>query len=340
MNKISFHTNHQWLLVTIGLSFLGLSTMIAILPAYRVQENNPPLSTASQLSPTELRGKMIYISEGCQACHTQQVRSNAIDQPWGERPSIPADFASNTRMNVWRNTASVLGSERTGPDLTNIGNRQPGDLWHLLHLYNPRSVVKESIMPAYPWLFKEVEQVDFGQRVLNIPEGYAPANGKQVVTTPQVEDLVAYLIALKQAPVPKYVDTEFDAYEWQKVQEKTPEQRAVEVLQLDGAKLYAANCKVCHQDQGQGIKGAFPALAGSEYANEQDPTRMITTVLYGLDRENEYGVMLAFNNTLSDEEIAAILTFERNSWGNNAPEVSAEQVKEIRDQGQPKEWPL
>ncbi len=339
MNKVSFHTNHRWLLVTIGLSFLGLSTLIAIIPAYRVQENNPPLPAARPLSQAELRGKMVYISEGCQACHTQQVRSNAIDQPWGERPSIPADFASNTRMNFWRNTASVLGSERTGPDLTNIGNRQPGDLWHLLHLYNPRSVVKESIMPAYPWLFKEVDYVDHGQRAINIPEAYAPTDGKKVITTSQVEDLVAYLIALKQAPVPGYVDTDFDAYDWQKVKSKDPEKR-VEVLQLDGARLYAANCKVCHQDQGQGIKGAFPALAGSEFANEEDPTRMITTVLYGLDRDNEYGVMLAFNKTLSDEEIAAILTFERSNWGNDAPEVSANQVKAIRNQGQPNDWPL
>lgn len=340
MKKLSFHTNHQLLLITIGLSFLGLSTVIAILPAYQVQENNPPLPQAKQLNQAELRGKMVYISEGCQACHTQQVRSNAIDQPWGERPAIPADFANNTRMNFWRNTASVLGSERTGPDLTNIGERQPGDLWHLLHLYNPRSVVKESIMPAYPWLFREVDKVEYGQREINVPEDYAPENGKKVITTQKVDDLVDYLISLKQAPVPKYVKTEFDAYKWQKVKTQDPQQKAKEVLQLDGAMLYKANCKVCHQDRGQGIAGAFPPLAGSEYANDDDPSRMITTVLYGLDRDNEYEVMLAFSNTLTDEEIAAILTFERSNWGNDAPEVTAEQVKEIRDQGQPNDWPL
>lgn len=340
MKKLSFHTNHQLLLATIGLSFLGLSTVIAILPAYQVQEINPPLPRAKPLNQSELRGEMVYISERCQACHTQQVRSNAIDQPWGDRPAIPADFAPNTRMNFWSNTASVLGSERTGPDLTNIGERQPGDLWHLLHLYNPRSVVKESIMSAYPWLFKEVEKVDYGQRKINIPEAYASASGEKVITTQKVDDLVAYLISLKQASVPEYVNTEFDAYAWQKLKAKDSKQKAEEVLQLDGAKLYKANCKVCHQDQGQGIAGAFPALAGSEYANSEDPTRMITTVLYGLDRDNEYGVMLAFSNTLTNEEIAAILTFERTCWGNDAPEVTADQVKQIRDLGQPNDWPL
>ncbi len=336
--NFNFHTNHKLLLVTISIGFLILSSIIAVIPAYHVQENNPTLSGAVKPNDGELRGKMIYISEGCQACHTQQVRSNAIDQPWGERPSIPADYSQNTRMNVWRNTASVLGSERTGPDLTNIGKRQPGDIWHLLHLYNPRAVVKESIMPAYPWLFQEVDEVRTGDRAINLPNEFAPENGKKVITTQRVEDLVAYLVSLKQAPVPDYVDTEFNSYEWQKVKEKKPDQ--VEVLELDGAKLYSANCKVCHQDNGQGIPGSFPSLAESEYANDSDPTRMITTVLYGLNRDNEYGVMLAFNNTLSDEEIAAILTFERNSWGNKAPEVKAEDVKIIREQGKPEDWPL
>jgi len=340
MINLSFHNNHKLLLATIGLSFLTLSTLIAIVPAHNVQENNPPLSTANKLTDAEIRGKMIYISEGCQACHTQQVRSNAIDQPWGERPSIPADFAGNTRMSFWRNTASVLGSERTGPDLTNIGNRQPGDLWHYLHLYNPRSVVPESIMPAYTWLFQEVNEAKAGQRKIRMPEGFAPSNGNEIITTQRGEDLVTYLISLKQAKVPAYLNVEFDAYEWQKVIGKDAQENAEEVLRLDGAKLYTANCKVCHQDKGQGIPGAFPALAGSEYAEAKDPTLMISAVLFGLDRENEYGVMPSFRHSLSDEEIAAILTFERNNWGNSAPEVTLEQVKEVRTLGKPEDWPL
>lgn len=338
MSKFSFHTNHRLLLATIGLSFLGLSTLIAIIPAYNVQENNPPLPSAIKLSDSELRGKMIYISEGCQACHTQQVRSNAIDQPWGERPSLPADYATNTRMNFWRNTASLLGSERTGPDLTNVGMRQPGDIWHLLHLYNPRAVVPESIMPAYPWLFSEVKAVKVGQREIRMPDGYAPENGKKIITTSRVEDLVAYITSLKQAPVPKYVDKAFDAYDWQTVKAKTEENE--EVLQLDGAALYAANCKVCHQDNGQGIPGAFPSLSGSEYAKDKDPANMIATVLYGLDRDNEYGAMLPFENTLSNEEIAAILTFERSNWGNSASEVKADEVQKVRSNGKPQDWSL
>ncbi len=339
MKHISLHKNHQLLLITIGLSFTVLSCLIAVIPAYQVQENNPELPQARKMNDAELRGKMIYISEGCQACHTQQVRSNVIDQPWGDRPSIPADYAQNQRMNIWRNTASVLGSERTGPDLTNIGQRQPGDLWHLLHLYNPRAVVRESIMPAYPWLFQEVAEIKPGQKELRVPEAFRPANGKKILPTQKVEDLVAYLISLKQAPVPDYVDTQFASYEWQEVpQVKT--QNEGEVLQIDGAKLYQRHCKVCHQNEGQGIAGAFPSLVGSEYANSENPESMIGTVLFGLDRDNEYGAMLPFEETLSDEEIAAILTFERSSWGNTGGAVSSDQVKTVRNEGKPSNWPL
>lgn len=340
MKKLSFHQNHQWLLFVIGLSFLTLSCFVAVIPAWQVQENNPALSQAVKPNDAELRGKMIYISEGCQACHTQQVRSNVIDQPWGNRPSIPADYAQNRRMNRWRNTASVLGSERTGPDLTNIGQRQPGDLWHLLHLYNPRAVIKESIMPAYSWLFQEVEELKPGQKELRIPSDFRPKSGNRIITTTRVEDLVAYLRSLKQASVPGYVNTEFQAYDWQQKEESIPTTNSKEVLQLYGAKLYSRHCKVCHQSDGKGIPGAFPSLAGSEYANSQDPSPMIKTVLFGLDRENEFGSMISFEGTLSDEEIAAILNYERSSWGNSGTLITLDQVRSIRNEGKTNQWPL
>ena len=69
----------------------------------------------------------------------------------GRRPSIPSDYHySKQRLDVWRQSPSLLGSERTGPDLTNIGKRQPGVQWHLLHLYDPRMVVQGRSCPAIP----------------------------------------------------------------------------------------------------------------------------------------------------------------------------------------------
>jgi len=336
----NFHTNHQVLLITISLSFLALSTLIAVIPAYQVQNNNPPIpNTASTLSDSEWRGKQLFISEGCQNCHTQQVRSNIIDQSWGNRPSVPADYARNKRMSLFKNTASVLGSERTGPDLTNIGERQPGEIWHLLHLYNPRLVVKESIMPAYPWLFREVSEVKKGDKEIPLPENDQTVIGQHIITTEKVEDLVAYLKSLKQPDLPAYLKVEFNAYDWQKKPD-IPFSSSEEPTQLNGAKLYAKNCQVCHQNDGQGVPGAFPKLAGSDVANAADPTYMIRTVLFGLDRANEFGAMIPFGQKLTDEEIAAIISFERSNWSNNGSDVTPEQVKEIRASGKPENWPL
>jgi cytochrome c oxidase cbb3-type subunit 2 len=87
------------------------------------------------------------VASGCSYCHTQQVRPLPQDAVFG-RPSAPGDFTYQT--------PELLGSERTGPDLTNVGARQASTVWQYIHLYNPRAVVPQSIMPAFEWLF-EVE---------------------------------------------------------------------------------------------------------------------------------------------------------------------------------------
>lgn len=338
--NFNFHTNHKVLLAAITVGFLTLSLLIAVLPAYRLQENNPPLPGAISLTHVELKGKALYIAEGCQGCHTQQVRSNIMDQAWGDRPSVPADYANNVRPGIFRNTGSILGSERTGPDLTNIGVRQTNETWHNLHLYNPRSVVDASIMPAYPWLFDEVDQVLVGQSEIPIPEGFGPRNGKHVIATAKSKALVAYLKSLKQQELPKYLKVEFDAYDWQKEAIAPPvkTQEIVTAVKLNGQKLYSTHCQVCHQSGGGGIAKAFPSLKGSLIVNDEDPTMLISIVLFGFDRENEFGAMLPFGPQLSDDEIAAIVSFERGSWDNAAPEVTAQQVKAVRDKGMPIDW--
>jgi cytochrome c oxidase cbb3-type subunit 2 len=90
---------------------------------------------------------------------------------------------------------------RTGPDLFNIGARQPSEDWHLIHLYNPRATSPGSIMPPYPWLFREeIRYSDEvlaarGERVVPVPEEYVP-EGKVIIATPDAIDLTAYLIGL------------------------------------------------------------------------------------------------------------------------------------------------
>lgn len=105
---------------------------------------------------------------------------------------------------------------------------------------------------------------------------------------------------------------------------------------LSGQTLYAANCQSCHQVNGAGIPGAFPPLVGSEWVLENEK-RLINIVLHGLHGEitvngNKFnGVMPAFKDSASDAEIAAILSYIRNSWSNNAEAISSEVVGEVRE---------
>src|SRR5699024_8681958 len=142
-------------------------------PALWVQDQAKPLEWDEPMTELEREGLKVYIDEGCVYCHTQQVRPLKMDETWG-RAAIPADYAYINRPGIWKQTPAVLGSERTGPDLTNIGKRQPSDVWQYMHLYNPRSVVGESIMPAFPWLFKVVEKPDPDAEIVTLPEAYAP----------------------------------------------------------------------------------------------------------------------------------------------------------------------
>ncbi|MDN5216063.1 cbb3-type cytochrome c oxidase subunit II [Fulvivirgaceae bacterium BMA12] len=349
--NLSFHTNHRLLVSLIFGGFGLLSLGIAVLPAYNVQENNRLLPRQSPLTAAEQRGKDVYIAEGCVGCHTQQVRTIAMDKTWGERPGIPADYATNTRPDLWRQTASILGTERTGPDLTNIGQRQPSIDWHLLHLFNPRMVVAESIMPAYPWLFEEKENPGKHDRVVKLPPEQQKHITGQLVTTRKAEDLVAYLRSLKQPDLPVGIKINFIDFpkskdkgrELQTVEGKVGDSKAAggdkdfdgAALIAKGEVLFQARCAACHQGNGEGLAGAFPPLKGSEIVNSEDPSKMIDIILNGYDENEAYGAMPGFAGQLSDEEIASIASYERNSWGNSAPVVEPATVKAIREMIKP-----
>lgn len=326
----NFHKDHKSLAGTALFVFVSLSIFIAVVPAFQMQETKP-LPTMEPLTEQQRRGFNIYIAENCVSCHTQQVRNIEMDNVWGERPSIPSDYYfSKKRMDVWRQSPSILGSERTGPDLTNVGKRQAGEEWHLLHLYNPRSVVKESIMPGYPWLFIEKQEQDIASndKVVPVPASFLRHPSKKIVATQQALDLVAYLQSLTQPELQDEGTAAFiAAIKKKKIREQESGQ---ESNLLDGAALYASTCAACHQADGKGLPGAFPPLAGSAIVNDKDPETLIRIILQGYDARPEYGVMAPFADMLSDAEIAAIASHERSSWGNEASAVSPQEVKEIR----------
>jgi cytochrome c oxidase cbb3-type subunit II len=173
---------------------LGVATAaLVVMPYMEVSDIKPP----PQLKPytsAQLRGRAVYIANGCVYCHSQQPRDRNLGpdlaRGWG-RASVPGDYVYDK--------PHLLGSMRTGPDLFNIGARQPSKDWHLGHLYQPRAYVKGSIMPSYPFLFtvKDAKQAaDEGDEVLKLPPAAEPMLGKVVVPTPEALDLVKYLQSL------------------------------------------------------------------------------------------------------------------------------------------------
>src|SRR5690606_17088547 len=159
-------------------------------------------------------------------------------------------------------------------DLTSIGVRNPSDTWHMMHLYNPRIVVPESIMPSYPWLFVEKETATADDVTLNVPPAANP-RGKTIVASQDAQDLVAYLVSLKQAKLPVIEENFIPARRRSQASggAATSGQPAAAIDEggLDGAALYQANCAVCHQPSGEGLPGAFPPLKGSPIVNNDDP---------------------------------------------------------------------
>ena len=184
------HGDHRALVVVAGLGFLVLTLIVAILPASRVR-GTARLPGAPAPTAEQTRGREHYVKEGCGYCHTQFVRELQLDRPYG-RPSIAADYAGEN--------PPLLGSQRTGPDLANVGARQSSEIWHLMHLYDPRAVVPQSAMPAYPWYFDVLDQTSTADVVVPLPPAFAPV-GKVVVPKPDGLALVRYLLSLRQVEV-------------------------------------------------------------------------------------------------------------------------------------------
>jgi cytochrome c oxidase cbb3-type subunit 2 len=320
--KLNFHENHRLLFGVVFFGFIILTVGIAVGPADFVRINNKPLPGSRPLTPQEKRGLAIFLSEGCSYCHTQQVRPLDVDTPFG-RPSAPGDYARLRPQDIWRMTPELLGTERTGPDLCDVGNRQPSATWNYIHLFNPRAVVKASVMQAYPWMFDIKNNPRPEDLVVPVPPEYAPKEGK-VVMTRRAADLVAYLLALRQVPIPGSLTTASPG--------------AARPASARGASLFASRCSGCHGPDGEGIPGAFPPLKGDPVVTAGDSTDHIRIVLSGLKGKTINGtryvaVMPAHASLMSDEEIAAVINHERTSWGNNAPTVTAEDVERIREQG-------
>jgi cytochrome c oxidase cbb3-type subunit II len=187
----SFWEMDEMRIITGAMVILGGATALLVVMPYLLLKDVPPPPALKPYTSLQLEGRQSYIANGCVYCHSQQPRDMAqapdFQRGWG-RASVAGDYAHDT--------PHLLGTMRTGPDLMNIGARQPSKDWHLGHLYQPRAYTPGSIMPSYPYLF-EVRQgaAKPHETVVNLPPAFAQP-GQVVVARPEALALVAYLLAM------------------------------------------------------------------------------------------------------------------------------------------------
>ncbi len=134
----------QFLIVSMVVVLIG--GLVEFIPTFLVKSNIPTISSVKPYTPLELQGRDIYIREGCVGCHSQLIRPfRSETERYGEY-SKAGEYVYDHPF-LW-------GSKRTGPDLHREGGKYP-DMWHYLHMENPRSMSPGSIMPAFPWLLTQ-----------------------------------------------------------------------------------------------------------------------------------------------------------------------------------------
>lgn len=120
------------------------SVLVELIPLAFQKDVTEPVKGLKPLNALQLEGRDIYIREGCNVCHSQMIRPFRAETERYGHYSVAGESVYEYPF-LW-------GSKRTGPDLARVGGRY-SDEWHSAHLYNPRDVVPESVMPAYTWLF-------------------------------------------------------------------------------------------------------------------------------------------------------------------------------------------
>ena len=268
---------------------------------------------------------------------------------WEGRAIQPRDYIFHEEVNI--------GNTRVGPDLANVGQRGYSDEWLHTHLFQPQIVVPDSICPPSPFLYQTVSTKT--SSAIEVKEFSNEANSAIfIVPTLRAKRVISYLNSLKQdyeLPEMSFIDEEDD----QLSEESKPADESAEAKEEISSKLpvWLANqisagkevymkvgpgggmCFTCHQPTGLGLPGQFPPLAGSDWVlgNKE---RLIKITMHGLMGEIEVNGV-KYNNvmappgippgSLTDQQIADVLTYIRNDWGNSASSISPEEVANIRE---------
>ena len=186
---------NNFLMIVLILLVVAVGGLVEIVPLFFQKSTTEPIKGLQPYTATQLMGRDIYQREGCYNCHSQMIRPFLAETLRYGHYSVAGEFVYDHPFQ-W-------GSKRTGPDLHRVGGKY-SDEWHRTHLHNPRDLVPESNMPAYPWLEKnlvDAEDVAPHMRALRrvgvpytdeqIAQGAAEVKGKT-----EQDALIAYLQVL------------------------------------------------------------------------------------------------------------------------------------------------
>lgn len=210
-DKFTSGNRHRWLekrpvqFTILALVVVSIGGLIEFVPTFLIKSNIPTIASVKPYTPLELEGRDIYIREGCNSCHSQLVRPfRSETERYGEY-SKAGEYVYDHPF-LW-------GSKRTGPDLHREGGKYP-NLWHYLHMENPRSMSPGSIMPTYEWLLTDKLKLEdtpskiSAMRSLGVP--YPPAY-EEVAVSEAKKQADKITLDLQKAGVPADPNTEIIA---------------------------------------------------------------------------------------------------------------------------------
>ncbi len=188
----------NFLLIVLILLVVAVGGIVEIVPLYFQRSTTQPVPGLKPYTALQVAGRDIYVREGCYNCHSQMIRPFRAETMRYGHYSMAGEFVYDHPFQ-W-------GSKRTGPDLARVGGRY-SDEWHRLHLNNPRDLVPESNMPAYPWLMTATVDADgLPARMRTLRTLGAPYTDAEIADATkeaqgktEIEALIAYLQVLGTA---------------------------------------------------------------------------------------------------------------------------------------------
>ena len=190
-NKHEFIEKSVGWMIVLTLLTISVGGLVEIVPLFFQKSTTTPVEGLKPYDAVSLMGRDVYIREGCYNCHSQMIRPFRAETERYGHYSVAGEFVYDHPFQ-W-------GSKRTGPDLHRVGGRY-SDEWHRAHLINPRDVVPESNMPAFPWLDRPVQSDDIGTRMKALRAVGVPYTDDEIAAAPkalegktELDALIAYL---------------------------------------------------------------------------------------------------------------------------------------------------